>query len=228
MGGSENLFGILSLAFGLGLVHALDADHVIAVSTLSSQPRTSGLRPWWYGLRWSLGHGAALLLFGILVLGAGVAIPQQLARLAEFLVGAVLIVMGLVVFFRLRAQRLSFGFHSHADSLYHAHWHRRPEHQLASGYHHGAVLVGALHGVAGSAPLLALIPVVATGSIWLGMCYLLLFNVGVLFSMLLCGGALGVLFRRLHRFGEKVLYGARCSLAGGAVLAGGYLIKSVI
>ena len=47
----ENLINILNLAFALGLVHALDADHVIAVSALAGQPRTAQRNPRWYGLR---------------------------------------------------------------------------------------------------------------------------------------------------------------------------------
>lgn len=216
---AENLFSILSLAFALGLVHALDTDHVIAVSTLASQPRRSTKNPRWYGLRWALGHGVMLLLSGVLVLGAGMVIPDTLGTAAESLVGLIMVGMGLTLIYHLSRRRPTA-----ANLPQESNGHPRPGY---ARHQHGATAVGALHGMAGSAPLLALIPAAASGSAWLGIAYLVIFNIGVLISMLLCASALGELFARLNQAGKRALCTLRYGIAGGSIMAGGYLIKSV-
>ena len=224
MGEWDGLIGILGLAFGLGLVHALDADHVIAVTALSGQPDSLSPRPWRFCINWAFGHGGTLLLLGALVLVAGLAIPEQLSALAESLVGGVLILMGLMVLVQLRRKRLQLRFHRHPGLLRHAHWQQPPS--THAPHTHRATLVGALHGTAGSAPLLALIPVAQSASPWWGMAYLLLFSIGVLMAMLLCGGALGLVFQRLNRYGQRVLDGMHCTIGVAAMAAGGYLLQS--
>jgi len=215
---SDNLITILNLAFALGLVHALDADHVIAVSALASQPQAAQKNPRWYGLRWSLGHGVTLLLSGILVLGVGIAIPPSFGYAAESLVGLVLVGMGIGLVYRLRRRRSVAGTGEERS---------RGAGLNDTRHRHGATAIGALHGMAGSAPLLALVPAAASGAVWSGLMYLLLFNVGVLASMLLCTTTLGVVFKRLNQAGKRVLDTVRYAIAGGSVIAGGYLLKSV-
>ena len=214
---SENLINILNLAFALGLLHALDTDHVIAVSALAGQPRAAQRNPRWYGLRWALGHGVTLLLSGFVVLGAGMAIPQTFGYAAESLVGLVMVGMGIALIYRLRRRQPAASAVRQSDSPC-------PD---SIRHRHGATVVGALHGMAGSAPLLALVPAAASGAAWLGLTYLLLFNIGVLASMLLCTTTLGVLFTRLNQAGRRVLDTVRYAIAGGSVVAGGYLLKSV-
>lgn len=226
MGAWDSLFGILGLAFGLGLLHALDADHVAAVSAFAGRGDGPAKRPWRFCLRWALGHGCTLLLLGTLVLTLGIAIPPSLGRYAEASVGLVLLLMGAVLLYDIRRQSLRVGFHSHPGLLRHAHW-QRPA--TPSGRHgHGATLVGALHGAAGSAPLLALIPVATHQAPWWGLLYLLLFSIAVLATMLAFGGLLGVLFSRLARWGSNALRWVRSGIAGGALLTGLYLLHGLI
>lgn len=223
MGEWDSLIGILGLAFGLGLVHALDADHVIAVTALSGQPGSESRRPWRFCVSWALGHASTLLLLGSMVLLVGLAIPEQLGMLAEWLVGGVLVLMGLSVLVQLRRKRLQLRFHRHPGLFRHAHLQHPPS--THAPHTHRATLVGALHGTAGSAPLLALIPVAQSASPWWGMAYLLLFSTGVLISMLLCGGALGLMFQRLSRCGRRVFDVMHGTIGIGALLAGGYLLQ---
>ncbi len=224
MGEWDSLTGILGLAFGLGLVHALDADHVIAVTALAGQPGNTPQRPWRFCLNWALGHGGSLLLLGVLVLAVGMVIPEQLSMFAEFVVGGVLILMGLAVLVQLRRKRLRLRFHRHPGLSRHAHW-QQPS-STHTAHTHRATLVGALHGTAGSAPLLALIPVAQSASPWWGLAYLLLFSAGVLVSMLLCGGVLGLVFERLSSRGQRVFDWMHASIGAGAIVAGGYLVQS--
>ena len=84
---------VLGLGFILGLRHALDSDHLAAVSTvLAERPswRASGL----VGLSWGVGHTAVLLFVGAIVLVLRVPIPEPLAAAAEGIVGVMLIVLG--------------------------------------------------------------------------------------------------------------------------------------
>jgi cytochrome c biogenesis protein CcdA len=226
MGEWDALPGILGLAFGLGLLHALDADHILAVSSLASRDPGARRRPWRFCLRWALGHGLTLLLLGTLAWGIGAGLPVALSRYAETGVGLLLIGMGAWVWRDVRRQSLQLRFHSHRDLPRHAHWQPpalggNPQHD------HGATLVGALHGTAGSAPLLALLPIATQQSPGPGLLYLALFSLGTLSAMLLFGGLLGVLFGRVARWGAQGLHLLRRVLALGSVAAGLYLLHSV-
>lgn len=225
---------ILTLAFGLGMLHALDADHIMAVSSLSST-RAGLRRSLQFCARWAIGHGAALLIIGIAVIGFGMAIPAHLSELAESLVGLVLIALGSYVFWDLLRQRAHLHFHQHDDLPKHAHWHHHNERALSQSsqqhkkhphsHQHGALMVGVLHGTAGSAPLLALIPITQLHSAWLGMLYIILFGLGVLLTMLIFGGLLGGTFQYLMRWGNQIVRAVRVSVASGAIAFGFYLLQ---
>src|SRR3989304_939319 len=91
---------ILLLGLLLGVRHAFDPDHLVAVTTIISTYRNP-LRAIWVGVSWGLGHTTTLLLVGILVLFLKVTLPEQIAHLFEFLVGVVLVVLGVQVFWGL-------------------------------------------------------------------------------------------------------------------------------
>ncbi len=212
---SSNIFAVLSLAFGLGLMHALDADHIMAISGLSSMRdgHSNTLR---FCLRWALGHGLVLLLVGLAVMGLGMAIPVKLSQYAEQLVGVVLILIGLYVLWDLLRKNAHFHFHAHDGFPEHAHWHRHDS--LSSHRHqHGAVMVGMLHGTAGSAPLLALLPLSAQSTPLLGLAYLLIFGAGVLVAMLVFGGVLNGLFRFITVWGTNTIRLIRGMVALGSI-----------
>ncbi len=219
---SSSLLAILGLAFGLGLTHALDADHIMAVSSLSGK-RASLRDTLKFCGNWAIGHGMTLLIVGIAVLMMGMAIPAEMSQLAEYAVGWMLVGLGLYVFWNLHHSDAHLHFHNHDDATRHAHWHR---HQNQEDHHHfhGAVMVGVLHGMAGSAPLLALLPLGAQGSPWYGMVYLLVFGLGVLMAMLVFGGALGAVYAWLSRSGLTVIKIVRTCVASGTIVIGGYLI----
>lgn len=87
---------ILGLGLVLGLRHALDTDHLAAVSTMLAQRpslRASGM----IGLSWGLGHTVVLLLVGAVVLVLRLSIPEPVALAAEFGVGAMLVFLGAIL-----------------------------------------------------------------------------------------------------------------------------------
>ena len=231
---NESLRALLFLAFGMGMVHAVDADHVMAVTTLASR-RPSFLTSLGYALRWAAGHATSLFAIALLWLAFGLHMPAWVGRLAEWSVAALLIGMGAALLSTLRRRRLRLAFHTHTGLSAHAHWHSDTSEDVEGakdGHRHSAVLIGVLHGVAGSAPLLALIPAVAQGEPRWAVVHLTVFSIGMLLAMLACGGLFGAVTRRLAapRFGRGLLavrglvgvcaIGAGANLAVGLWLAG--------
>ena len=221
-----SLSGILGLAFGLGLLHALDADHILTVSTLASRQSAGNKHPWKFSLQWALGHGLTLLALGGIALVIGAAFPATISRYAEATVGIMLIAIGIWVLSGIYRQRLRLGFHSHKNLPRHAHWHNAM--LPVRNHDHSATLAGALHGTAGSAPILALIPVASQQSPAWGLLYLVLFSAGVLACMLLFGGLLGSAFTHLSRSGVRTLEFVRTGIAGASMAAGFYLLHGMI
>lgn len=222
------LASILSLAFGLGLVHALDADHIVAVAGFAGMRggRTATIG---YALKWAIGHGTTLLVVGIAAYGLGLAITPDTSVLAEHAVGLVLMLIGVGVLLRLRREHLHAHFHAHDEMSAHLHWHAHTPATDAHATHrhaHTPVLVGLVHGLAGSAPLLALLPITQHGAkhgAWLGLTWLLLFSVGVFVAMLAFGGVLGAVTSRLARRSERALTGLRAAVGLAALGMGGTL-----
>ncbi|MFO7602378.1 MAG: sulfite exporter TauE/SafE family protein [Gammaproteobacteria bacterium] len=214
---------IFSLAFGLGMLHALDADHIMAVTSLAGTRKGLGASRR-YCLHWALGHGAMLLIAGVALFLLGRAIPAHVSHVAEVLVGVVLVVIGVMVVRDIRRKRAHIHFHQHDNLQPHAHWHRHEAttgHPPSSHRHaHKAVLFGMLHGLAGSAPLLALLPISQLSSPVKGLMYLLLFALGTLLSMLLFGGLLGGALAWLHAYGEKLIERLRLVIGMTAIVFG--------
>ena len=75
---------LLSLAFSLGLLHALDADHIAMVTSLSSA-HAGFKKSLLYSSRWAIGHALTLMVLGLLVLVIGIQIPAQYSEAAESL-----------------------------------------------------------------------------------------------------------------------------------------------
>lgn len=214
------LLGLLLLGFGLGLTHALDADHIMAVTSLAS--REPG---WRRTLRfcgaWAIGHGLTLLTVGTVVLALGWHLHAALYGTAERLVGAVLIALGLWLWADLWRRRVRLRAHRH-DGVTHVHLvaGQGPDHH-SHWADHGPVFVGVLHGLAGAAPLMALLPSVQAGSAWIGLGYLVVFSVGVLVSMAGFGLAFGTLQDWVARRGTALMNGLRLVVGGLAIGLGG-------
>ena len=107
-------------------MHALDADHVMAVSSLSnSKPGIA--RTLRFCAHWALGHSGILLVSGLLLFGLGLNIPPTLQSTAEISVGGIMIVLGLWCFYSFRKQALKLVEHTHSDptlgKFTHTHWH---------------------------------------------------------------------------------------------------------
>lgn len=187
---SVSLVSILALGFVLGLKHAFDADHLAAVSTMTSE-RRSLLSSSLIGAAWGLGHTIALMVAGVLVILFRVQIGQRAGKALEFCVGIMLIVLGINALRKLRrGGRVHMHVHEHGG-----HWHAHPhlhdyKHRDEPHAHHGVklgvrpLLVGLMHGMAGSAALtllvLTTIPVPAVGFL-----YIMVFGIGSIGGMMI-------------------------------------------
>jgi nickel/cobalt exporter len=227
---SPEILSLLGLGFFLGMLHALDADHVMAVSTLSLGAPSLG-RTLRFCANWGIGHGGVLLSSGVLLFGLGLKIPVELQQLAEAGVGVLLIGLGLWCFWSFRQRRLSLEAHAQ-DDLVHRHGHQPADlshrgqgRRGQSRQGHAPVMVGMLHGLAGSAPALALIPALAQGHKGAAFAYLLVFSSGVLLSMLAFGLGWGALLQRLNL---RMLDWSRRLVAGSAILVGSYWLSLAV
>jgi len=166
---------LLSLGFVLGMRHALESDHLAAVATLASRSPSvaDSIRQ---GAVWGAGHTLALLLFGSLVLVLDAVIPESLAQLLEFLVGLMLILLGVDVLRRLRAgPLLAIAGHAPAPA-------REVAARAGRPFPIRALLVGIMHGMAGSAALI-LLALQSVQSPATGLLYIALFGVGSIAGM---------------------------------------------
>jgi high-affinity nickel permease len=203
---------ILAIGFVLGMRHATDPDHVIAVSTIVSRER-SFLKAGFIGILWGLGHTLTILVVGAAIILFGLAIPVRAGLAMEFCVGLVLILLGVLNLtgaMRWMSAKFSpahppvIGEHAHIhehDAKLHFHWH---QHAPASEHHDESLappkwldrtfgglglyqalrplLVGIVHGLAGSAAVALLVLSTIREPTW-AVLYLLVFGVGTIAGM---------------------------------------------
>ncbi len=195
-------FSLLGLGFILGLKHALDADHLIAVSTIVGEKkgfwRSSAI-----GAFWGLGHTAALLTVGLVVIAFGLQIPEKVALGMEFAVALMLIALGANVLWKIfRGATFHVHAHQHSGRLHvHPHFHKTSEHPADehTAHHHSVPIgkkpffVGMVHGMAGSAALMLLV-LTAIPSRTLGLLYIGIFGLGSIGGMFAMSALLGLPF----------------------------------
>jgi len=191
---------ILGLGFILGLKHALDADHLAAVSTIVSERkgfRNSSL----VGALWGLGHTAALLAVGLLVIAFQFQIPPKVALGMEFAVAVMLVALGGNLLWKIfRGATFHIHTHSHEGHLHiHPHFHNQTEHKEPTVHHHSVPIgkkpffVGMVHGMAGSAALMLLV-LAAISSRTLALAYIGIFGLGSVGGMFLMSALIGLPF----------------------------------
>jgi sulfite exporter TauE/SafE len=173
---SVTLLAILVLGFFLGMRHATDSDHVLAVSTIVSRARTARAALW-VGALWGLGHSATILTVGGAIVLFGWVIPPRLGLSMEMSVALMLIVLG--------ALNLS-GVLSSIERAAHDRGQAPAPPELHT-HQRGSVrplLIGVVHGLAGSAAVallvLATIKKASTAVLYLGI-----FGLGTVAGMML-------------------------------------------
>lgn len=119
-----SFLSIIAMGFFLGMRHATDPDHVIAVSTIVSHERKIA-RAAWTGIFWGIGHTLTIFLIGALIILFGVVIPARIGLSMEFSVGLMLVILGLMnISSFVRALPVGAKTHSHAEpEILHSHAH---------------------------------------------------------------------------------------------------------
>jgi high-affinity nickel-transport protein len=198
-----SLFAITVLGFFLGMRHAADPDHVIAVTTIVSRhssPRRAAL----IGVLWGVGHTLTILVVGAGIVLLGWVIPPRIGLSLELSVGVMLMVLGVVNLHAVLREGTRTHSHAHAHGDYiHTHPHQhspevhphRPEQTPLAQLDRWLgglrpyelirpLVVGIVHGLAGSAAV-ALLVLAAIGKSGWAVAYLLLFGLGTIVGMML-------------------------------------------
>jgi hypothetical protein len=175
--------------------------HIAAVSSIAAR-RTDIADIVKHGLTWGLGHTLTLFVFAGAAILLGHAIPEHLARPLETAVGVMLVGLGAHVLWRLWRDRVHFHRHGHGDGTVHFHAHSHAgetapharaahAHGHAQGFRWRTLLVGLMHGMAGSAALLVL-AVTQASSPAAGLGYVALFGIGSMVGMAALSGVIAV------------------------------------
>ena len=202
---SLSTLAVLTIGLLFGLKHATEVDHVVAISAIVSQHKNV-FRSAIVGALWGAGHTVSLLIVGVVVLSLRVGIPEKVSGWLEL--GVALMIIGLGISALWRAVRNSTNVHVHQhshDGLSHTHVHfheNETKHQPAAQAMHShtvsrvgwkPVLIGMMHGLAGSGALTLLI-LTQIGSFWIGFFYVVIFGLGSTIGMLLMSGLIGLPF----------------------------------
>lgn len=237
-----SLISILALGFFLGMRHATDPDHVIAVSTIVSRQRNikkSAL----IGIFWGVGHTVTIFVVGAAIILFGLVIPPRLGLSMELSVGLMLVLLGamnITAFVRsLKDHSIHSGdsnvvhshYHSHGDYVHtHAHAHEPEQHMHSleqtpvawldrtlgkSGLYQPLrpLLIGIVHGLAGSAAVALLVLATIRNPYW-AMAYLLVFGVGTIAGMMLITLSIASAFRLV---GKNTRFSRHLALASGLI-----------
>ncbi|HIF17699.1 MAG TPA: urease accessory protein [Cycloclasticus sp.] len=228
-------FNLLFLGFLIGMRHALEADHVAAVASLATGSNLRGTIM--QGAAWGLGHTLTLFLFGSIALLIDGIIPNNFSAALEFSVGIMLVLLGLDVLYRLYKKRIHFHTHQHGEEVkhFHAHAHKKHENHTAIAHQHvhkkvfpkRALLIGLMHGMAGSSALIILtMQTVQTPST--ALLYIALFGAGSILGMALLSCVIAIPLRYsshklTHVYNSLHLGIAVCTVSVGSLIINNYL-----
>jgi high-affinity nickel-transport protein len=198
-----SFWSLVAVGFLLGLRHATEADHVVAVSTIVSEYRNP-LAAAAVGGLWGIGHTFSIIAVGMFVLGLRIALPERAAGWLEFGIAVMIVVLGV------RAVRAARVPHDHSPV-------ESTPRNLTGLAKFGIrpLLVGLAHGLAGSAALTLAVLSQIRG-FGTGMFYLAAFGFGTVVGMMVASGCVGVPFAIAGRSNPQIARGIRMAagLAG--------------
>ena len=182
-----DLLTFLMLGVGFGFLHSLEPDHLTGVATIASTTQ-SKLVAFHRGAVWGVGHTLTILIIYLIFQGLGLAVNDVLFVKLESLVGLMLIVLGLRIFYKLLKDEYHFHPHRHDNENKHLHLHSHKSNESHEHFHL-PFGIGIVHGLAGSgAMILAL--AIETKSLLTGSLYIILFGTGSCMAMGLFSGFL--------------------------------------
>jgi ABC-type nickel/cobalt efflux system permease component RcnA len=241
-------FSILAVGFFLGMRHATDPDHVIAVTTIVSNQRNS-MRAAMIGAFWGMGHTLTIFVVGAGIILFNLVIPVRLGLSMELSVAVMLIILGLwnvAGFLRAApaagsvpdpvAEKLVHSHpHSHGEFVHnHPHAHQHESHSDAGDHapldwmdrvfgnvsvyqYLRPLVVGIVHGLAGSAAVALLVLTTIRNVHW-AVAYLLIFGVGTIAGMMVITMSIASAFTMMGKGRQK--FSRRLALASGLLSLG--------
>jgi high-affinity nickel permease len=236
-----SFLSILALGFFLGMRHATDPDHVIAVTTIVTNHRSSS-RAALIGAFWGVGHTATILIVGAGIILFNLVIPVRLGLSMELSVAVMLIILGLVNitgFLRSipgtengEAEVVHAHPHTHGGLVHthvHSHTHTHPNDDASLAWmdrifgksdlyqYIRPFIVGLVHGLAGSAAVALLVLTTIRNAHW-AVAYLLVFGVGTIAGMMLITMSIASAFNIVGR--GRLRFSRRLALASGLLSLG--------
>ena len=223
----------LPVGFLVGMAHALEADHLAAVATMMDR-EGNRRRLVWRGAIWGLGHTVSLLAICSVVVLFGMTITERLESSLEFAVGLMILGLGVQLVWRLRKNNVHAHVHRHGGGAPHLHFHA---HEDIGDDHAGQehqhthdkpwsrakpLMIGMLHGAAGSAGLLVLM-LAATQDPWAAIAYAAVFGVGSIAGMAGLSLIISLPLVALNRQRRWVQSATSFVIAGIAIFVGGSL-----
>ena len=210
---------VLFLGLLIGMQHALEADHVAAVASIATKQKTMR-RIVAHGAVWGIGHTITLMILAGGAFLLGKTIDDEIAGWLEKGVGVMLVALGGSVLFKLWRERVHYHIHKHNDGMVHFHAHAHEQNAAHNGQAHDhthpkrlpyrTLLVGMMHGMAGSAALLVL---TASSVVEpeLALLYITLFGIGSVAGM----GALSAVIAVPLTYTARTLTWGHRTLQGG-------------
>jgi high-affinity nickel-transport protein len=181
-----DLVAILGLGFFLGLRHATDPDHVVAITTIVSRERSTRAALA-IGALWGLGHSVTILVVGGAIVLFGLVIPPRLGLSMEMAVAVLLIVLGAMNLTGVLENILTRGKSNeqrHDGDHDHPRVALAPSRRLTRLQSVRPLVIGLVHGLSGSAAVALLVLTTMPDGRW-AMVYLAVFGVGTVFGMML-------------------------------------------
>lgn len=198
---------VLGIGFLLGLRHAFDPDHIVAVSTIAS--RTGNLvKAAASGLYWGIGHTLTLFIVGMLFIGFKATVPETLALSMEMVVGIMLVILGWTTFRNFQKKKIHVHVHQHDEGEIHTHFHSHKESDKHNHTHlkkmeQKSLIIGMVHGLAGSGALV-LLTMSSLNTLTEATIYILVFGVGTILGMLLFATLIGLPFVLLSKYSVQL------------------------
>jgi high-affinity nickel permease len=235
-----SFLSIIALGFFLGMRHATDPDHVIAVTTIVARHRTikdASL----IGVLWGVGHTVTIVAVGGAIILLGWVIPARIGMSMEFSVALMLILLGIMNltgflqwingrFSSALTDQIKFDSHPHVRGDY-VHVRRHTHHPVRHDHHTqdtsltwfdrhlGRIglyqlarpfIVGIVHGLAGSAAVALLVLATIRDPLW-AVFYLFVFGVGTIAGMILITAAISLPVVFAGKASSRIGWGLRVS-----------------
>lgn len=231
---TETPLFVLTAGFVIGLFHAFEPDHVVAVATQNSKmsQKTSLTRFRQIGLGavkssvlgalWGAGHTSALVLVSLLIFVFSMNIPNEMFGNFEFGVGIMLVVLGLFTYLNKKLGKKHIHTHTH-DDVVHTHNHT---HDKAHTHGHKSYIIGCIHGLAGSGSLIVL-ALSTLHNLENILSFIIVFGVGSIIGMMLVSSAIGLPFS-LTVHSERINKILRYSVGSISIVIGIDILYNIV